>query len=256
MHTMKGGKLMPFSLDFGEKPKENKKNNLVISNTKSNRKIPSLQKYVLDKEYLKNEWQMSSGEKIAMLYLLDKIRPEVSIEIGTQHGGSLKPISDYSKQVYAFDFSHDKIDKSSFNNVDFITGNSFLTVPKVIRELNKNHHNLEFVLIDGDHSSEGVKSDIENILMYKPQKKLYILIHDSFNPIVRSGILKANWNACPYVHYIDIDFLHGTIFKSGYQLWEGIALALILPDKRQSELSISQSQETLFSSVNKFLDRN
>lgn len=253
---MKGGKIMPFSLDFGERSKVNRKNNLAISSPQTNRKIPSLQKYVLSKEYLEAEWQMSSAEKITMLHLLDKIGPEVSIEIGTQYGGSLKPISDYSKQVYAFDFSHDKIDKSRFNNVDFITGNSRITVPRIIKELNKSHLNLEFVLIDGDHSSEGVKSDIENILMYKPQKKLYLLMHDSFNPIVRSGILRANWSGCPYIHFIDIDFLHGTIFKSGYQLWEGLALALLLPEKRESELSISQSQEILFNSVNKFLDHN
>lgn len=253
---MKGGKQMSFSLEFGEKINENEKNNLIIDNTKLDKEEIDFEKCILNEKYLQAQWQMNFGEKITMLYLLDKMKPEISIEIGTQYGGSLKPISDYSRYVYAFDYFHDNVDKSSFSNVNFITGNSRITVPKIIKELNESKLNLEFVLIDGDHSSEGVKTDIENILKYEPQKPLYILIHDSFNPIVRSGILKAHWNTCPYIHFVDIDFLHGTVFKNSYQLWEGLTLALMLPEKRKSLLSISKSQETLFNLVNKFLNHN
>lgn len=248
---MKGGKQMTFLLDFGTEPTKTIKSNSVISNTETDKATIDFQKYIFNKEYLTREWQMNHGEKITMLYFLEKIKPEVSIEIGTKYSGSLKPISDYSSHVYTFDLYHNLVDKSTFNNVKFITGNSRITVPKIIRELNESKKHLEFVLIDGDHSSKGVKNDIENILKYRPKKPLYILMHDSFNPAVRSGILEADWNGSPYVHFIDIDFIHGTIFQNIFQLWEGLALALLLPEKRNFELSISKSQEVLFKSASK-----
>lgn len=240
---------MVFSLEFGENPKENRKNNLVINNIEIGTETIDFKKHILNKEYFKKEWQMNFGEKITMLYFLEKIKPEISIEIGTQYGGSLKPISDYSEHVYSFDLFHNNVNKLDFNNVEFITGNSRKTVPIIIQELNQSKKTLEFVLIDGDHSSEGVKNDIENILKYKPQKPLYILIHDSFNPSVRSGILEANWNQSPYVHFLDVDFIHGTIFQDILQLWEGLAFAVLLPEKRKFQLSVLESQKTLFNSA-------
>lgn len=197
-------------------------------------------------------WKMNQAEKIFIFYFLEKIKPEISIEIGTRYGGSLKPISSHSQKVFSFDIYHGAVNKTDFSNVEFITGNSRETVPKTITELNHSEKNLEFVLIDGDHSKNGVKSDIENILRYEPKKPLYILIHDSFNPVCRSGILEANWNGSPYVHFVDIDFLHGTMYEKeifGSQMWQGFTFALLLPEKRKSKLSLSKSQEFTYESA-------
>lgn len=212
-------------------------------------------------KYLQNidTWLMNQAEKILLFYFLERIKPEMSIEIGTHYGGSLKPISDFSKKVYSFDVYHGNVNKKNFSNVKFITGNSRETVPKIIAKLNQSKKHLEFVLIDGDHSKYGVKSDIENILKYEPKKPLYILMHDSFNPICRSGMLEADWKKSPYVHFVDVDFLHGTMYEKesfGSQLWHGFALAILLPEKRTFQLSISRSEEFMYKSAVQTLSLN
>lgn len=204
---------------------------------------------VYDKSFLEGTWQMSNSERTALLYLLQRINPELSIEIGTYHGGSLAPISKYSKDVYSFDIDHSKFNKEKFNNAEYITGDSKITVPRIINQLNNDERNLEFVLIDGDHSENGVRTDIESILNYIPKKPLYIIMHDSFNPYCRLGILNAPWESSPYVHHVELDFIHG-IFHQGKefyrQMWGGLALAILLPEKRTNDLKILQSQALAF----------
>ena len=49
------------------------------------------------------EWQMSRAEKYCLINLLENLKPEYSIEIGTYKGGSLQVLSKYSKKVYSID---------------------------------------------------------------------------------------------------------------------------------------------------------
>ena len=65
-------------------------------------------------------------------------------------------------------------------------------------------------MIDGDHSTDGVRRDIDNILRYKPSTTLYIIMHDSFNPVV-SGLTAANWSGCPYVQRVELDLVAGSV---------------------------------------------
>ncbi|EEG77191.1 glycosyl transferase group 1 [Dethiobacter alkaliphilus] len=207
---------------------------------------------LFDQSLLGREWLMSFEERIVLLYLLNKINPEVSLEIGTNLGGSLAPISYYSRNVYSCDVMHDKIDKDDFGNVQFCTGDSKVTVPIIIDQLNKEDAFLQFVLIDGDHSETGVKADINNILRYQPKKPLYILIHDSFNPDVRTGIIKAEWEESPYVHHIQLDFVQGVLLQSpefNKQMWGGFALAVLLPEKREKELNFEMKYQLVFESI-------
>jgi len=39
-----------------------------------------------------SDWHMQPCERVALLYLLHRLRPSLSLEIGTFRGGSLKPI--------------------------------------------------------------------------------------------------------------------------------------------------------------------
>ncbi len=74
-------------------------------------------------------------------------------------------------------------------------------------------------------------------------------MHDSFNPDVRQGILKANWAFNSFVHFIELDFVHGIFHERAdiyKQMWGGFALALCLPDRRNGELIISRSQELAY----------
>jgi len=209
-----------------------------------------LYQIIFNEDYMQKEWHMEYGERAGLLFLLDHIKPDVSIEIGTYLGGSLGPISHYSRKVYTLDLRHDDKLKNDFPNVEFITGDSKKTLPPLIDHLNKSEEFfLEFALIDGDHTAEGVIKDIGCLLNYKPRKPFYILIHDSFNPDVRAGILKAKWESNPHVAAVELDFVHGIfqqrsdIYK---QMWGGLALAVLLPVKRDSKLIINQRQGLAF----------
>ena len=69
---------------------------------KSNIGVPFFSDFNAD---LQIEWQMSRAEKYCFIHLLQHLKPETSIEIGTYMGGSLQVISKFSKQVYSIDIS-------------------------------------------------------------------------------------------------------------------------------------------------------
>ena len=69
---------------------------------KSNIGVPFFSDFNAD---LQIEWQMSRAEKYCFIHLLQHLKPETAIEIGTYIGGSLQVISKFSKQVYSIDIS-------------------------------------------------------------------------------------------------------------------------------------------------------
>lgn len=198
--------------------------------------------------------QMEAVESFVMKSLLQSIRPSVSIEIGTGTGGSLGLLSRYSEKVYTFDISPDPARQlaSSFENVEFITGDSREKLPVVLERIGTSGERLEFVLIDGDHSEKGVRADIAAVLKYEPRTPVYILMHDSFFPPCRVGIPSADWSGSSYVHSVEIDFVPGIfhprkdIFR---EMWGGFAIAVMRPEARKGSLEINSRQELLFRSV-------
>lgn len=206
-------------------------------------------------------WQMTRWEKYALYSLLNYIRPEVAIEIGTYKGGSLQVISNLARKVYSVDISPEPQQhlKSRFSNVEFLVGDSKSILPDLLQRIAHQGEDLGFILIDGDHSTEGVRSDINIILAnYKPVCPLYIIMHDAFNPECRAGILSANWPDCRYVHFLEIDFIPGVYHFEAFDtaesksMWAGFALALMLPYERSKPLTIYQSQRGAFDTIYQF----
>jgi len=202
-------------------------------------------------------WQMTRCEKFAFASLLEVAKPDVAIEIGTYKGGSLNLIAKHARKVYSIDVSPECRESLSrhFSNVEFHTGSSVQLIPAVLESIKNNSEKLGFVLIDGDHSTPGVKADIEAILEYIPQAPVYIIFHDSFNPPARQGILSADWQKSEYVHYVEVDFIPGVYHFHAFDtapphsMYGGLAVAMMLPDKRKGELVIHQSQRGLFETV-------
>ena len=58
-------------------------------------------------------------------------------------------------------------------------------MPELVNQLNRACQPVEFVLIDGDHSSEIVRADINSLLKLDVNRRLVILMHDPFNPDCR-----------------------------------------------------------------------
>lgn len=219
------------------------------------RSNPNEPSFVFD--HLPLHWQMTRCEKFAFAALLEKANAEVAIEIGTYKGGSLQVIAARAKKVYSLDINSESQNslKSKFDNVEFLSGDSKKILPKLIENIQKESAPVGFVLIDGDHSTEGVRGDINEVLQLIPTRPIYIIFHDSFNPECREGILSADWQQCPYVHFVEIDFTPGVFHFEAFDtapaksMFGGLAVALMLPDKRDGDLEIFQSQKGLYETV-------
>jgi glycosyltransferase involved in cell wall biosynthesis len=192
-----------------------------------------------------DNWQMHDSERMGLMALLARHKPVCSIEIGTYGGGSLSLIAQYSNFVFSIDIDESIPGRFQFPNVSFLTGPSTLVLPQLFAELDRAGIAVDFVLIDGDHSAEGVKGDIACLLQYVPKRPLFVVLHDSFNPGCRSGMLESPWAKSPYCHAVDLDFIPGRVseYEGPFQgqLWGGLALAYFLPERRAGGLQIRTS---------------
>jgi len=197
-------------------------------------------------------WQMNHSERLALTAILSRLKPLCSIEVGNSKGGSLSLISQYSKMVFSLD-----IDPSIpgtlnyFKNVNFLIAPSSVTLPVLLQELDAENIPVEFILINVDHSAESIKRDIDCLLSYIPKKPLFVALHDSFNPECRRGMIEANWDKSPYVHWVDIDFVPGRLIEDGGttshgKMWGGLALAYFKPQIRSCKLAINQTAKEMY----------
>lgn len=195
-------------------------------------------------------WSMTRNERYGLIYLLQKIKPKVAIEIGTYNGGSLQVISEHANKVYAIDNDPSVVERlgEKFKNVEFLIGDSKDIVPKLIQDIEDKGELLEFALIDGDHSSKGVAADIKNLINYIPKSNYHIVLHDSFNPNCRKGMKMVNYNANKHLHYVELDFISGVYAPDNLkrEMWGGLAHIILLPEPRQTSFQIYESQERLY----------
>jgi hypothetical protein len=193
-------------------------------------------------------WWMGPAEQIVSMALLQSLRPKVAIEIGTLYGGFLTMLAHFAEKVYSIDIDPDvpKRLAGKFSNVEYVTGNSIDVLPPLLEKLCDEE--LGFVLIDGDHSTEGVRRDIDMVLQYKPNSRMIVLMHDSMNPAVRAGLRAANWASNPFVQLVELDLVVGirTIVKHLYgECWEGLAIAELGPKPRVGDLVVTARAELL-----------
>jgi len=208
-------------------------------------------------EYAGLHWQMTTCEKFAMQDILRRLSPDVAIEIGTYQGGSLQVLSHFAQQVVSIDIEPSVPERLSaqFGNVEFHTGPSSILLPDIWRSYIAQNRRIEFLLIDGDHSAQGVRRDIAALLSVRPNTRCIVLMHDSFNPDCREGIRSAAWADCEYVHSLELDFIPGIFHEHAYDtaaagsMWGGFACAVIEHRARQHTLTVQASQQALFEAV-------
>jgi glycosyltransferase involved in cell wall biosynthesis len=213
---------------------------------------------ILYPDCLCKNWQMNHSERLALTAILSHLKPLCSIEVGTYKGGSLSLISQHSKMVFSLDIDPSIPDQFSyFKNVSFLIAPSATTLPVLLKELDAENIPVEFILINGDHSAEGIKHDLDYLLSYIPKKPLFVAIHDSFNPECRQGIFEANWSKSPYVHWVDIDFVPGRLVEdegmAHGKMWGGLALAYFKPEIRSCELVINQTAKEMYERIRQSL---
>jgi Methyltransferase domain len=176
---------------------------------------------------------MSFGERAALEGLLAQLRPTLAIEIGTAEGGSLERVAAYSERVHSFDLNFDLMPeerRSELENVTFHPGDSHVLLPELLEELADAGQNVDFVLVDGDHSSEGVKKDMEDLLASDAIRSTVIVAHDTMNEVVRDGLERVRYADFPKVAYVELDMVAGYMFQEESlrnELWGGLGLVLV-----------------------------
>ena len=183
--------------------------------------------------------------------LLSSLKPKLSLEVGSYKGQTFSLIAEYSGRAISIDPDPSVKQKLGplFPNAEFITATSDEALPELVSRFNNEGLPLEFVFVDGNHSKDFVRRDINNLLEYQPVTKTVILMHDSFNPECREGIASANWKQCPFCHFVELDFVPGVVhpdFQVRGQLWGGLSMALLLPERREGELHIRRTHELAF----------
>jgi hypothetical protein len=145
---------------------------------------------------------------------LSQLGPGLSLEIGTADGGSLECIAAHSAEVHAIDLTDDRL-AGCPNNATFHKGDSKVVVPELLASFAAAGRNLDFALVDGDHSAEGVSADLDALLGSPAVARTLILIHDSFDPEVRTGIESVLLPGQLKVAGFDLDFIPGRVAKAG-----------------------------------------
>lgn len=173
-------------------------------------------------------WQMSLGERAAVEGVLAQLRPQLSIEIGSMEGAALRRLAAYSGQAHSFDLEPPSLPIA--DNVTLHTGDSHALLAPFLDELAHQDRNVDFVIIDGDHASEGVRQDIEDLLDAAAVARTVILIHDTANERVRSGVDAVRFAAWPKVAHVELDWIPGQLFAESAlrnELWYGLGLVIV-----------------------------
>jgi hypothetical protein len=193
--------------------------------------------------------QMSFGERAAVEGVLAQIEPQLAIEIGTAEGGSLRRIAARSAEVHSIDVSHEPLRSRPAlpAHVTLHTGPSTRLLGGLLETFAAAGRTVDFVLIDGDHSFEGVAADLTTVLRSPATDRSVILVHDSMNAEVRAGIESVGVDAYEKVVYLELDFVPGYIYRQGAargSAWGG--LALVLTDSRRSADYAESVRQTLY----------
>jgi hypothetical protein len=195
-------------------------------------------------------WLMSYSEKAALYFIVARTRPQVVIEIGAKYAGSTYVFSQFANKVYVVDIDPAVAARCRhLANVEVLIGDSSKLVAPLIQRLNHSGEGWDFALVDGDHSSQGVRNDLNAVLEQRPLRRAWIAMHDSFNPACRKGIKDADWNK-PWVHQVEVDFVPGHLQSRpsiGGEMWGGISLAEVRPEDRPGpEIQIKEDSGHLF----------
>jgi|LauGreDrversion4_2_1035121.scaffolds.fasta_scaffold23437_4 hypothetical protein len=196
-------------------------------------------------------WEMSAAEQFVLAGVLERLRPEVALEIGTFQGGSLQVLSRFAGTVFSIDSDPRVQERLAplFPGVRFHIGPSRDMIPAAFARMRDSGMRLGFALVDGDHSAAGVRDDVELILRLAPADALHILIHDSYNPDCRRGLRAVRWEEFPEVRLVDLDFVPGGFHSRARggafarSMWGGFARIETLPGRREGSILFGDSQQ-------------
>jgi hypothetical protein len=172
---------------------------------------------------------MVAGERAALEGVLTQLRPRLAVEIGTAQGGSLRCLARHCAAVHSFDLHH-PAELAQLENVELHTGDSHQLLPRMLRAFEDAEKDVDFALVDGDHSAEGVRRDVGDLLSSRAVRETVILAHDAANDEVHAGLERVDFSEYGKVTLVDLDFVAGHLSRTGPfagQLWGGLALIMV-----------------------------
>jgi SAM-dependent methyltransferase len=178
---------------------------------------------------------MKFGERCALEGILSLLKPDLAIEIGTAQGGSLARLAAHSQETHSFDLADEVTDPDELDNVHFHVGDSAELLPELLSEFASAGRNVDFVLVDGDHSAEGVQRDGRALLDSDACSRTVVVFHDAANEEVRAGLEALDLAAHPKVALVSLDFVPGYVVEEGvrrFEIWNGLALAVLDESRR------------------------
>jgi hypothetical protein len=174
-------------------------------------------------------WQMTFGERAALEGLLSQLQPGLTIEIGTAEGGSLRCLASHSEWVHSFDLVRSPA-ADELDNVTPHIGDSHALLPEVLGSLAREGRNVDFVLVDGDHTADGVERDVCDLLSSDAIRRTLIAVHDTMNDEVRAGLKRVDFASNPKITDAELDFVGGHLSFGGpfhHELWGGLGLIVV-----------------------------
>ena len=179
------------------------------------------------KEFDDHTWQMASAEQVAIEGLLTLLEPRLAIEIGTAEGAGARRIAERVEELHCFDLGPPSLELPA--NVTIHVGDSHELLPQLLGRLAADGRNVDFVVVDGDHSASGVRRDVEDLLNSPAVGNTVIVIHDTANERGRRGLDGIRFAAWPKVTRVHLDWLPGQLFREPIvnQLWCGLGLVVV-----------------------------
>ncbi len=171
---------------------------------------------------------MSLGERAAVEGVCSQLKPVLAIEVGSMEGACLRRIAAHAGEAHSFDLESPSLPMPG--NVVLHTGDSHVLLPEFLERLAGEGRNVDFVMVDGDHTPEGVRRDVEDLLNSPAVSRSTILIHDTANERVREGLDRVRFGAWPKVFDVDLDWLPGRLFAERLlrnELWYGLGLVQV-----------------------------
>ena len=142
------------------------------------------------------DWLMSTREKLALIGLLHCLKPKKVLELGYHRGGATKWLAEFSEKVITVDVNEFVSDApNQFHNVEAWNCPTLEAASRIKKE----KLFFDLAIIDADHSRKAFSADINGIIEHSD----IILMHDSFNPDCRKGMVDSLKKHDSHAYYLD-----------------------------------------------------
>lgn len=161
-----------------------------------------------------SHWMMNPAERLAIIGLLEVLRPGRALEIGYGYGGFTRVLSRYAAEVHTVD-THERVLAISRELPQVTAWHA--TSDEVLSRFAREGARFDFCLLDGDHSRAAARRDLDAAIGIAE----VIVMHDAGNPECRAGYAEA---LAVHDVYANLDWVDGRIQVDGP--WGGFGLVL------------------------------